>query len=340
MGSDRRVPEGYERELELDLDWLTDITIRDKFLVRSFDEGDYLILPWSRIGEARDFMVENGIKHLEVNESVGNFCGRDLNALVGFDFLEGLNVVGLGIRDVSAIHAFSQLKYLYLSNDSKDAIDFSRFKHLTKCGLNWTPKRDTIFDAHGLRWLIISGYRGKSADRFAGLRQLEFLCNVNARAMTEIGALSRLTKLKQLELMGLSAVSSIDPLAGLQRLVVLLLDGMRGIGCIDAVSGMHDLKRLILYNCGEIQSLRPLQKLKKLEIVGFSGTTFVADGDISPLTNLPRLKLVAFQTRKHYNYRLVRLRSAKSRTSAGDILLPDNSVLRPKPSTWPDEVAP
>jgi hypothetical protein len=63
------------------------------------------------------------------------------------------------------------------------------------------------------------------------------------------------------------------------------------------------LKKLFLNNCGDIQSLRPIQSLKDLEWVIFYESTNVLDGDLTPILHLKKLSRLSFQNRRHYSHK-------------------------------------
>lgn len=50
-------------------------------------------------------------------------------------------------------------------------------------------------------------------------------------------------------------------------------------------------------NCGDIESLKPIQHLKKLKELSFAESTNILDGDLSPCKGI---KSVGFMERKHY----------------------------------------
>lgn len=57
----------------------------------------------------------------------------------------------------------------------------------------------------------------------------------------------------------------------------------------------------MLADLGEIASLRPLAWLTKIEKLFLVESTNVADGDLSPLMELPHLDHVSFLDRPHYS---------------------------------------
>ncbi len=67
------------------------------------------------------------------------------------------------------------------------------------------------------------------------------------------------------------------------------------------LASLVKLRTLDLNNDGEIASLKPLDKLIRLERVTFYETTNILDGDLSPIIS-KNLSRVAFKNRRHYSH--------------------------------------
>ena len=61
------------------------------------------------------------------------------------------------------------------------------------------------------------------------------------------------------------------------------------------------LKELCFQACPNLDSLQALKKLVSLEYFGLLETTTVADGDLSGLLTLPKLKHASIRDRQHYD---------------------------------------
>ena len=57
----------------------------------------------------------------------------------------------------------------------------------------------------------------------------------------------------------------------------------------------------MIANCGEIDSMKPLAELVELSEVFFHESTNILDGNLNMLKNLPNLRDISFQERRHYN---------------------------------------
>ena len=101
----------------------------------------------------------------------------------------------------------------------------------------------------------------------------------------------------------LKRLESLAGIEGLEALEELEIHTCRAIRSIDEIGSLSNLKKLRLNNDGEIESLKPLEKLSTLEEVSFYESTNILDGDLSPLLRQNRLSRVSFQNRRHYTHR-------------------------------------
>lgn len=66
---------------------------------------------------------------------------------------------------------------------------------------------------------------------------------------------------------------------------------------------LRELRLLGFSDCGEIESVAPLGALEQLEELYAWGSTWIVDGDLSPLARLPRLKEIRMRDRRGYKPR-------------------------------------
>jgi len=83
----------------------------------------------------------------------------------------------------------------------------------------------------------------------------------------------------------------------------LNIDTCKAIDSIEEVGSLPRLRKLNLNNDGNIESLKPLDNLKGLELVVFYESTNILDGDLTPLWRQKNLSRVSFQNRKHYSHK-------------------------------------
>lgn len=254
---------------------------------------------WS--DEMTDFLVDNGIVELELNDGKG-WRGSDLFFLAKLTHLKSFKIIDLKISSVEPIHFLHELRALEVTTYCKTGIRFSAFPGLEECALEWRSNSDSLFDCITLKKLFTNRYPGGDISPFGKLINLESLAILNSPVKTLLG-LSTLTKLRSLRLANLSRLTSLDGIEEMADLEDLDVNTCRSLGSIDAVSFLPQLRKLYLNNDGKISSLKPLKKLHGLEAVLFYESTNILDGDLSPLLLQSNLCRVSFQNRRHYTHR-------------------------------------
>jgi Leucine-rich repeat (LRR) protein len=254
---------------------------------------------WSN--ELIEYFARNQVVELELNVAKG-WRGQDLSFLAALPNLKSLDVLSLGIRDISPIHCLHKLKWLGITTYCKTKIEFSAFPELESCGLVWRPGAKSLFQCATLKRLSINRYKGKDTDSFESLPDLASLSILNA-PVRNLHGLRNLIKLEKLRLAGLRRLTSLAGIEGLKNLEELNINTCRAIGSIQEVGSLLRLKKLHLTNDGDIESLNPLENLAQLEWVTFAESTNILEGDLSVLFRLRNLSRVSFQNRRHYSHR-------------------------------------
>ncbi len=247
------------------------------------------------------FFAENEVVELELNQAKG-WKGQQLSFLTNLPGLKSFEIFDFTIRDIRPIHHLHNLRRLGVTTYCSTRIDFTAFPELASCGLEWRSQATSLFECLTLKELFVNRYSGKDAEPFGKLVNLESLAILNA-PMGNLHGLSTLTKLRSLRLANLKRLAS---LAGIERLVnleELEIHACRAIGSITEIGSLSRLKKLNLNNDGEIESLKPLEKLNELELVAFYESTNIVDGDLSPLLRQKNLSRVSFQNRRHYSHK-------------------------------------
>lgn len=270
----------------------------------SIEEGSYgrravLHAAWSDSMAA--FLAENQVVELELNIGKG-WRGRNVEFLVELPWLQALDLLHLGIPEITPIHNLHSLRRLGITTYCNTAIDFAAFPKLESCGLEWRKGAESVFGRVTLRELFVNRYKGRSSLPFAGLINLESLAISNA-PIRNLDGLRGLSKLRSLRLAGLQKLASLAGLETLTKLEDLDVNTCRAVRSIDEVSSLVLLRKLSLANDGDIESLKPLDKLRGLESVVFYESTNIVDGDLSPLVRQKSLTRVAFMNRRHYSHR-------------------------------------
>ena len=86
----------------------------------------------------------------------------------------------------------------------------------------------------------------------------------------------------------------------------LNIDGFPNLNRLEFVRELSQLEVLLISNDGEIESLSPVSRLKKLKALAFGGSTTIKDGDLSQVAHLPELAMLMFAPRRHYSHELLK----------------------------------
>jgi len=254
---------------------------------------------WSE--EMTDYLLDNGIVELELNVAKG-WRGNDLLFLAKLPQLQSFEILDHRFPSVDPIHFLRELRSLKVETYCRTEIRFSAFPRLEQCALEWRPKATSLFDCTTLRKLFVNCYKGQDVAPFARLVNLESLAILNgpAKNLRGLAALQRLRSLRLALLRRLTSLAGIEGLANLEELVITTC---RALGPIEEIGSLSRLRKLQLDNNGDIESLKPLEKLSALEWVFFTGSSNIHDGDLSPLLRLKNLSRLSFQNRRHYSHR-------------------------------------
>jgi len=247
------------------------------------------------------YMQSEGVRELYLNHARG-WTGATLDFLETVPDLIAFSILDFTIKDVTPIHHLTGLRSLEVSTYCDAPFDFHQFPHLENCVFYWRAGSESLFQSCGLRRLFLHRYDGSSSEPIAGLASIEALSIANG----QIKEVKHLIPLKKLTFLGLYNLKNLTSLAGIEKLAqleALEVNGCKAIGHIDELASLRSLRRLQLNDDGTIASLHPLRSAVDLEEVLFYESTNIVDGDLSPLTVLPRLRNIAFQNRRHYSHR-------------------------------------
>jgi Leucine-rich repeat (LRR) protein len=263
--------------------------------------GPRLVLtgPWhARIADA---MRQDGIRELYLNEARG-WSGRSLEFLEDIPDLVAFGILDFRIHDISPIHRLTSLRGLEVSTYCRTPVEFSSFPALEHCTFYWRPGSESLFDRTAVTHLFVHRYDGALSEPFARLRALQSLSIANS-SLAEIRYLGDLAQLTFLGLYNVRQLRSLSGLERLQQLEILELNGCKSLGAVEELASLTHLRKLQLNDSGRITSIRPIRFAVDLEEVLFYESTNIVDGDLTPLTALPRLRKVSFQNRAHYSHK-------------------------------------
>jgi Leucine-rich repeat (LRR) protein len=214
-----------------------------------------------------------------------------------------LILIDLQAKDVRPIENLTQLETLSLSAYATSQLDLSRLPRLRKAFIEWRRQYRNLSNCVDLADLYLNRYTEPSLSAVEPMQNMHSLRVGGSSTLSSLEGIRGLPRLGVLGLYGLPKLRELDPIADLAgTLEEVDLEQCRYLTSIDPLSRLARLKRLAMVDCGKIPSLRPLMNCRALEELFFSGDTYLIDGDLEFLRNLP-LKNVAFQNRKHYTLR-------------------------------------
>ncbi|MET8508989.1 hypothetical protein ABZV60_30815 [Streptomyces sp. NPDC004787] len=228
-------------------------------------------------------------------------AGPDLGFLPGLAGLRGLRVLH-GVADVSPVAGCPGLERLSLPGSVTREVDLSGLTRLREVEVPWAAGARGLPGLAGVEDLVVTGWRGEALAVLGAkpvLRRLR-IESVPGHVTSMEGA-GRLPVLDELRCYD-GRLARAELLTGPTALTDVSLLAARP-GAIGFVAGLPRLRRLELENGGDIASLAPVASHPALREVILSGTTRVADGDLSPLLANPGLRFVAVEHgHAHYTH--------------------------------------
>jgi len=214
--------------------------------------------------------------------------------------IDDVSLVGI-FGDVQGLRALSNLKALALHAPPCGEINFGWFPRLKRAEIDSLDDgRYSVFDSRSVNSLYVMDYPFEDMERVASMVQLVDLSVGPARRLKDVDALSALTS--GLQSLGFYYCPKVSSWASLKSLVNLRKLDIENSAPrrIDFVSSMAFLGSLSISDCKQIETLAPIKYCTELREVWASGSTNIADGDLSPLMELPHLQTVALANRRHY----------------------------------------
>lgn len=253
---------------------------------------------WSpRIHEA---YLSSGADGLIANYARG-FVGADIDFVRDLP-LRRFNLLDRGITDLSPIHDLgATLEELRVQSNPDAHVDLTLLPRLRVLSCAWDQVKDTIERTDKLEGLVISPYPKadlRPISHLTSLRSLRMKQRPGVRSLAGVEAMPWLT---WLGIYG-APLEDITALERLRSPVLnqLDLEACRRIPSLDSVGFLHGLRELDISEGGTLPSLAPIAALIGLERLHLYGSTKIADGDLSPLLGLKRMKDLRMMNRRHY----------------------------------------
>lgn len=273
----------------------------EKYTIENGKYGKKLVVCSQLTDSIIELCAQNDIKELELNWAKG-FKAENLSLIKDLNQLLSLEICDYTIKDISDIRFLTGLKELHISTYCKTPIDLNNFNQLETLSLFWRKGVTGLDKLKNIKKLFLYKYNPSSKDlsEIADIGTLEYL-SLKSPAIESIGNIENLVNLRFLGIYFATKLQNIEELAVLKNLKHLELDTCKKINNIKIIGQIVSLEKLSISNCGSIESLKPVSSLVNLSELRFIESTSIADGDIKIVSNLPKLKKIVFQNRKHYN---------------------------------------
>ena len=243
----------------------------------------------------------SGADGLVANYARG-FAGRDIAFVRGLP-LRRLTILDRGIADLTPVHDLgSTLEELSVHVAPGAFLDLTLLPRLRVLACAWDQVRDTIGATDRLEDLYLSPYREEDMtplSHLTSLRSLRMKERPGVRALDGVEAMPWLT---HLGVYG-APLEDTGALSRLASPVLTRLDvaSCRRITSLVDVGCLVGLRELDVSDGGPLASVGPIAGLTQLERLDLHGSTTIADGDLTPLLSLGRLRDLRLMNRRHYD---------------------------------------
>lgn len=222
------------------------------------------------------------------------------------EFLRGLPVRQLDIVDrrLTSLTPISELgdtlELLHVTSDPALSIDLTRLPRLTDLSADWQQVGATIESAANLERLHLGRYDRVDLAQLSRLVRLKRLVLMDRPRVRSLDGLSELPELQDFAVPLAKDLVDVSALRGLAQIEDLDMEACRKLNTVEDLSLCVGLRRLNISECGDLPSVAPLRGLASIEDLLMYGTTKIVDGDLTPIADLPRLKELRMQSRRHY----------------------------------------
>ena len=254
--------------------------------------------PWSEA--AAGAMARGEADGLVLNYARG-FCERSLDLLEGGWPLRRLSVLDRSIVDLEPIGRLAGLETLSVHAAADAVLDLGPLARLRSVSGEWSLIGRTLGAVGELERASTWMFGDVDLHAFRDHVALKTLTIKDAPYLESLAGLGNLPDLAALMIVGARRLHEINDVAGLAAsLRELEFEECPGIDAIDDIEALVGLRFLGISECSDVASLAPISSLAQLETFYAWGSTRILDGDLSPLTRLPRLKEIRMRNRRGY----------------------------------------
>ena len=230
-----------------------------------------------------------------------NYRGSEklLDEVRQFTSLKALMIQRLPNSPIQPLVEFPNLEHLSI-DETKVEVDFEKLPSLVYFAGVWQKGRFKNAQYSRLKKLRLRNFKS-ATDDLTDFRQFGDLEDIHLvqSTVTSLNGLSAFKNLKTFEMHYMSKLEKLGKL-DLPSLTFFHADFCKKLTDHEQLQGCPNLETLRLHNCGSIQSVMFIKKLKKLKSFRFMEATEVLDGDLSPLLDMED---VLFTQKKHYSHK-------------------------------------
>ena len=270
------------------------------YLLEGSAEARWLVVtgPWS--GDAAEVLARGEADGLVLNYARG-FCEGSLDLLDGGWPLRRLRVLDRSIVDLDPIGRLPGLEELSVQAAADAVLDLGALPRLRSVSGELALIGPTLGAVAELESVVTWLFGDVDLHAFRDHVALKTLTVKDAPYLESLSGVGDLPDLAALTIVGAPRLHEIDDIGGLSTsLRELKFEECPGIKAIDVVESLVGLRFLGVSESGDIDSLAPIASLTQLEAFYAWGSTRILDGDLSPLTLLPRLKEIRMRNRRGY----------------------------------------
>ncbi len=263
-----------------------------------FTGGKCLAIKATWTDEYLGLIQTHGIKHLRLSRSLG-WTDTDLSFL-STPYLKNLVAIEIynwGVESVQALQDLSQLNVICLEVNLKKPLDLNSFSDLKIFKSRWSNKIKNLSSCSILEELNIVNFDQEHLDTLNALRNLQKISLTSSKLIN--ADVTCFKYLKYLDFYKCPKLSTIMGLRGCENLREIQIELCKNINVLPELP--ENITRLTLNDCGFINSLSSLRTKTSLEYLLFTGDTYIGDGNLDFLKDLPKLKTWGFMDRKHYS---------------------------------------
>ena len=275
------------------------VSAKRGYVIEESPEGRTLVVTgaWSRAAERA--LARGDADGLVLNYARG-FSGS-LDVLDDGWRLRRLSVLDRSILDLDAIGRLTTLEDLSVQAAADATLDLEPLGSLRSVSGEWALIGSTLGTVGQLEHLSTWMFGEMDLHAFRDHVALKTMTIKDAPYLETLSGVGNLPDLVVLKIIGARRLHEIDDVGELSSsLRELKFETCPRIETIDVVESLVGLRFLGVSESGDIASLAPVEALTQLETLYAWGTTRILDGDLSPLTRLPRLKELRMRNRRSY----------------------------------------